>query len=303
MTSSCATSTENDTGNALTYFNSYFVFPLSPSILFSTPLSGVSNTFRLSHNNALTSNADGNAILLTCVLSAPLLLFPSLPLWASGIVSLRSTKQILVPLLLLKLLLTFWAWLRPGFVQKTQQPLLRSLTTFPSLTPPRQVRKGGGTGLLISNNLKYSTYTPLCNNHSLESHAIIVTAPVKLHVVVIYRTPGQLGTFLEELADLLSSFPEDVSSLLLASTCCPFKLLAIRCSWWASVRTQGSREKMAQIKRSVRPEYLSVSDEVHTDTQDSTSYTTRSTAHLTQAISSKHSTLSSVPLHHPSPLP
>ncbi len=60
-----------------------------------------------------------------------------------------------------------------------------------------RVRKS--TGLLISNNWKYSTYSPLCNNHSLESHAITVTAPVKLHVVVIYRPSGHLGTFLEEL--------------------------------------------------------------------------------------------------------
>ncbi len=63
-------------------------------------------------------------------------------------------------------------------------------------------------------NWKYSTYTPLCNNHSLESHAITVTAPVKLHVLVIYRPPGQLGTFLEELDGLLSSFPEDGSPLV-----------------------------------------------------------------------------------------
>ncbi len=43
---------------------------------------------------------------------------------------------------------------------------------------PRQVRKGGGTGLLISNNWKYSTYTPLNNHSSLEYHAITVTNPV-----------------------------------------------------------------------------------------------------------------------------
>ncbi len=79
---------------------------------------------------------------------------------------------------------------------------------------PGQVRKGGGTGLFISNNWKYSTYTPLCNNFSLESHAITVTAPLKLHVVVIYCPPGQLGTFLEELDGLLSSFPEDGSPLI-----------------------------------------------------------------------------------------
>ncbi len=37
---------------------------------------------------------------------------------------------------------------------------------------------------------------------------------VKLHVVVIYRPPGQLGTFLKELDGLLSSFPEDGSPLV-----------------------------------------------------------------------------------------
>ncbi len=59
-----------------------------------------------------------------------------------------------------------------------------------------------------------SVQHPLCNNFSLESHAITVTAPVKLHVVVNYRPPGQLGTFLEELNGLLSSFPEDGSPLI-----------------------------------------------------------------------------------------
>ncbi len=62
---------------------------------------------------------------------------------------------------------------------------------------------------LILEHYKISTCTPLCYNHSLESHAITGTAPVKLHVVVIYCPPGQLGTFLEELDGLLSSFPED----------------------------------------------------------------------------------------------
>ncbi len=48
----------------------------------------------------------------------------------------------------------------------------------------------------------------------MESHAITVNAPVKLHVVVIYCPSGQLGTFLEELDGLLSSFPEDGSPLI-----------------------------------------------------------------------------------------
>ncbi len=89
-------------GDALTYFDLLlFLFALSPSILFCPPLSCVSNTFRLSHNNALTSNADGNAILLTCILSAPLL-YPSLSLWVFGTVSLLSAMLISFPLLLPK---------------------------------------------------------------------------------------------------------------------------------------------------------------------------------------------------------
>ncbi len=48
----------------------------------------------------------------------------------------------------------------------------------------------------------------------MESHAITVTTLVKLHVVVIYRLPGQSGTFLEELDGLLSSFTEDGSPLI-----------------------------------------------------------------------------------------
>ncbi len=90
--------------------------------------------------------------------------------------------------LLLSLLLVFWAWLRPGFVQKTSQPLLFSLTTPP---PPTSVWKG--TGLLISNNWKYSTHSSLCNKKYFEFHAIMVTAPVKLHIVMIYHLPGQLA--------------------------------------------------------------------------------------------------------------
>ncbi len=42
-------------------------------------------------------------------------------------------KQISFRPLLLSLLLVSWAWLRPGFVQKTQQPLMFSLTTSLSL--------------------------------------------------------------------------------------------------------------------------------------------------------------------------
>ncbi len=48
----------------------------------------------------------------------------------------------------------------------------------------------------------------------MKSHAINLTAPVKLHVGVTYRPPVQLGIFLKELDGLLSSFPEDGSPLI-----------------------------------------------------------------------------------------
>ncbi len=80
---------------------------------------------------------------------------------------------------------------------------------------PRQVGWRGGTGLLISNNWKYSTHSPLCNYNSFESHAITVMAPIKLQIVVIYRPPGQiLAPFLDEMDGLLSSFMEDGTPLL-----------------------------------------------------------------------------------------
>ncbi len=110
--------------------------------------------------------------------------------------------------LLLSIHLVSWAWMKPVFVQKTP-PQLLSLTTSLSFTPP--VRKG--TGLPISNNWKYSTQSSLCNSNYLECHAITVTLPVKLHIVVIYIIPGQLVTFIEELDGLLSSFSGDWQSI------------------------------------------------------------------------------------------
>lgn len=66
--------------------------------------------------------------------------------------------------------------------------------------------------LLCECSLQHSTQ---CNYNSFEFHAITVTAPIKLQVVVIYRPPGQIpDTFLEELDGLLSSFLEDGSPLL-----------------------------------------------------------------------------------------
>ncbi len=53
---------------------------------------------------------------------------------------------------------------------------------------PHQVGWGEGTGLLISNNWKYSTHSPLCNYNSFESHAITVIAHIKLMLFVHYSS-------------------------------------------------------------------------------------------------------------------
>ncbi|KAJ8364809.1 hypothetical protein SKAU_G00136400 [Synaphobranchus kaupii] len=53
------------------------------------------------------------------------------------------------------------------------------------------------------------------NISSFEYHAITVTHPSKLNIVVLYRPPGPLSAFLDELDTLLSSFPEDGTPIIL----------------------------------------------------------------------------------------
>ncbi|XP_073682691.1 uncharacterized protein [Garra rufa] len=101
-------------------------------------------------------------------------------------------------------------WIRP---ENSATPAALS-NNFSFSHTPRYTGKGGGTGLLISNNWKYSTHSPLGNYNSFECHSVTITTPIKLHVVVIYRPPTQLGIFLEELDVLLSSFPEDGTPFL-----------------------------------------------------------------------------------------
>ncbi len=69
--------------------------------------------------------------------------------------------------------------------------------------------RGGGTGLLISNNWKFAPLPSLSINSSFESHSVTITYPLKINFVVVYRPPGPLGNFVEELDVLLSTFPED----------------------------------------------------------------------------------------------
>ncbi len=102
-------------------------------------------------------------------------------------------------------------WIRP---EDSATPAVLS-NNFSFSHTPRQVGRGGGTGLLISNNWKYSTHSPLCNYSSFESYVITVIAPIKLQIVVIYCPSGQIiAPFLEELDGLLSFFMEDSTPLL-----------------------------------------------------------------------------------------
>ncbi|XP_058469008.1 uncharacterized protein LOC131443409 isoform X1 [Solea solea] len=81
---------------------------------------------------------------------------------------------------------------------------------------PRSTGRGGGTGLLINPNWTFTLYPlPHFSSQSFEFHAVTVTHPVKLIIVVIYRPPGPLGHFLEELDVLLSNIPENGPPLVL----------------------------------------------------------------------------------------
>ena len=81
---------------------------------------------------------------------------------------------------------------------------------------PRAAKRGGGTGLLISPKWKYSPLSfPQFSPLSFEFHAVSVTYPVKLTIVVVYRPPGPLGEFLDELDTLISLISFDDSALIL----------------------------------------------------------------------------------------
>ena len=71
------------------------------------------------------------------------------------------------------------------------------------------------TPLLISNSWKFTPLLPSNKYAFFEHHAVMVTAPVKAYVVVIYRPPGQLGDFVHELDTLLSSIPEHECPMLI----------------------------------------------------------------------------------------
>ena len=83
-----------------------------------------------------------------------------------------------------------------------------------SHTPRASGQRGGGTGILISPKWTFSL-SPLTHLSisSFEFHAVTVTSPFKLNILIIYRPPGSLGEFINELDALISSFPENGSPL------------------------------------------------------------------------------------------
>ncbi|KAK3514823.1 hypothetical protein QTP70_032531 [Hemibagrus guttatus] len=107
-------------------------------------------------------------------------------------------------------------WISP---QNTATPTaLSSAYTFSH--SPRESGRGGGTGLLLSRGWCSS---PLLLSHltifSFEFHAVSVSSPISLFIIVIYRPPGPLGDFLEEMDTLLSIFPSDNTPLMILGDC------------------------------------------------------------------------------------
>ncbi|XP_073799352.1 uncharacterized protein [Danio rerio] len=76
---------------------------------------------------------------------------------------------------------------------------------------PRQTGRGGGTGLLISKEWKFTLIPSLPTINSFEFHAVTIIHPFYINVVVIYRPPGDFNIYVDkpQAADfqtLLASF-------------------------------------------------------------------------------------------------
>ncbi len=88
---------------------------------------------------------------------------------------------------------------------KRLPPMQPSPHPTPSPSHSDLLAEGFGTGLLIS-KYRFSLYL-LPNVTPFKFHA--VSYPLKLNTVVLYRPPGPLREFLEELDVFLSNIPED----------------------------------------------------------------------------------------------
>ncbi|KAJ8332582.1 hypothetical protein SKAU_G00423710 [Synaphobranchus kaupii] len=96
---------------------------------------------------------------------------------------------------------------KPGSHRTTRQLLLPSSSSFSHT--PRPSGRGGGTGLLLSPSWSFSVL-PLSDISitSFEYHSVLINHPINMYIIVVYRPPGPLGCFLDELDTLLRSFPE-----------------------------------------------------------------------------------------------
>ena len=104
-------------------------------------------------------------------------------------------------------------WISPD---NTATPAALSTAHKFTHTPRPAGRTGGGTGILTSPkwNVRIVNLSHLSLS-TFECHAISITQPVPLIIIVLYRPPGTLGNFLEELDALISLFPEDGTPLIL----------------------------------------------------------------------------------------
>ncbi len=132
--------------------------------------------------------------LHTLSMSANTLLSFSIGLWnfqsavnkADFITSITSHSR-------LNLMALTETWIKP---EDNATPAALSNNFSFSHTPPVW-RRGGGTGLLISNNRKFTPLSSPSINSSFESHSVTITHPLKIYFVVVYRPPGPLVNFVE----------------------------------------------------------------------------------------------------------
>ncbi|XP_049319645.1 uncharacterized protein LOC111194633 [Astyanax mexicanus] len=95
---------------------------------------------------------------------------------------------------------------------------------------PRPTGRGGGTGLLLSRKWSFTVLSFLhLDISSFEFHAVTISFPVKLHIIVLYRPPGPLGNFIDELDTLLSGLPVESSLILLGDFNLPSEKLQSSC--------------------------------------------------------------------------
>ncbi len=162
---------------------------------------------RITHCRQRNSNN-----LRTLPMSANTLLSFSIGLWncqsavnkADFITSITSHSR-------LNLMALTETWIKP---EDNATPAALS-NNFSFSHTPRLTERGGGTGLLISNNWKFTPLSSQSINSSFESHSVTITYPLKIHFVVVYCPPGPLVNFVEEFDLLLSTFPEDGTALII----------------------------------------------------------------------------------------